>query len=312
MGADDTVFLFEYATCTTEELPAKVAVEGYGMFKTLFDGFENPVSFYDSPKYLESFKDHLERSEFILAIAPETGMELYRLTGIIEDSDCRNLGSDSNAVKVASDKLLTYKKLKDLCPKTELFKGTTSLDFPLIAKPRDGVSCDGVMLVRNERELEGVPTGYLVQEYVQGRPMSASLLVGDDTRIISINTQEFVDFEYTGAKLPVSLSETDEIIETVHRLPGLFGCIGVDFVLTDGKPMIIEINPRPTTPIIGVNRVFDVNISELIINNYEGKDIPKIKPRRTVHIQKNRSKIGFVSCDGYSIEIEDIHEDISL
>ncbi|MFQ5800787.1 MAG: ATP-grasp domain-containing protein [Candidatus Hydrothermarchaeales archaeon] len=312
MRAENTVFLFEYATCTTEELPAKVAVEGVGMFKTLFDGFERPVSFYRHPNYLDAFREYLERSEFVLAIAPETDMELYRLTKLIEDSDCRNLGSNSKAVKLASDKLLTYKRLGNLVPKTELFKGTTSLDFPLIAKPRDGVSCDGVMLVRNEDELKEVPHGYLVQEYMPGRPMSASVIVGEEARIISINTQELVGFEYLGAKLPLNHSNTEEIIEAVTKVHGLFGYIGVDFVLADGRPVIIEINPRPTTPIIGLNTALGINVSELILKNYKREKIPRIKPEKTVQIKKTRSNSGFVSHDGYSIEIEEIHEDIDL
>ena len=312
MSTGEQVFLFEYATCSSHSLPPSVAVEGCGMFKALFEGFQNPISFYHEPRYLELFKEFLERSEYVLTIAPETDMELFRLTGEIEKSGTKNLGSSKEAVRIATDKFLTYERLKDLSPKTHVYKGKTRLDFPLIAKPRDGVSCEGVMLVRGEEELEKVPSGYLVQEYVPGRPMSASLLVGDEDRLLSINTQELVDFKYKGAKLPVKLSNTEGIMEAVHRIPGLFGYVGVDFVLRDGCPVIIEVNPRPTTPIIALNRALGINVSELIIRNFNGRPLPDFKPSRMVHLKKTSSKSGYVSCNGSSIEIEDIYEDISL
>jgi predicted ATP-grasp superfamily ATP-dependent carboligase len=246
----------------------------------------------------------------VLAIAPETGMELYNLTRLIEKSGCKNLGSNSSAVKLASDKLLAYKRLKELSPQTEIFKGKTKIEFPLIAKPRDGVSCEGVMLV-DEGELEKIPHGYLVQEYVRGRPMSASVLVGDEARILSVNTQEINGFEYYGAKLPLKLSNSFEIIEAVQRFPGLFGYVGVDFVLNEGRPVIIEVNPRPTTPIIGINYAFETNISHLIIDNFYRKNIPEIKPIRAVHVKKNKKSSGSISRNGYSLEVVEIDYDIN-
>jgi predicted ATP-grasp superfamily ATP-dependent carboligase len=310
MRADrDRVFLFEYATCTNESMSPSVAVEGYGMFKTLFNGFENPISFYNSTDYLEAFKEHLEIADFALAIAPESDMELHKLTQLIEESGCMNLGCTAESVRLTSDKLLTYGRLKDLNPNTEIFTGKTRLNFPVISKPRDGVSCEGVMVIENENGLENVPSGYLLQEYVQGSPMSASVMVGDEVHILSINTQEITDFEYNGAKLPINLPSTEEIIEAVHKVPGLFGYVGVDFILASNGPKIIEINSRPTTPIIGLPYALGINVSELILNNGKGKSIPEIKPKRDVHVKKIRSKSGYVSCDGYSILIEEINED---
>ncbi|HDH27688.1 MAG TPA: ATP-grasp domain-containing protein [Euryarchaeota archaeon] len=301
----DRVFLFEYATCTDESLPPGTAVEGLGMFKTLYFGFENPVSFYNKTDYLDVFKEHLETAEYTLAVAPETGMELHRLTKLVEKSGSRNLGCRSEAVHITSDKLLTYAKLKDLSPKTELFNRHAKLDFPLVAKPCDGVSCEGVMLIKSEEELENVPSDYLLQEYVSGRPMSASLLIGDDVRVLSINSQEMDGFNYTGAKLPLQIADVESIVEAVQRVPGLFGYVGVDFILTDERLCILEINPRPTTPIIGLNHAFDINISELILNNGRGKNVPEISPKRMVYVKKTRSRSGYVSCDGFSIEIKE-------
>lgn len=312
------VFLFEYSTCGAfAELGPSITVEGMGMFKALVSGFEDVIAFIDSrisgfddfprvKNYEELFYDSLDNADFFLLIAPESDGELFRLTVEAEKTGCCNLGSTSKAVEIASDKLATYEALRGLCtPRTEVFGGSTALDFPLIAKPRDGVSCNGVSLVRNEEELESVPEGYLLQEYVKGQPASASLLVGDDVRVLSLNTQEIEGFVYKGARIPLRKdSETEEIIKSVERIKGLFGYVGVDFIVND-RVNIIEVNPRPTTPIIALNDVYGFNISRLVLDNYYRESIPEFGAKRSVLLRKgSRRRKSFVSFGDYSIWIE--------
>ncbi len=313
------VFLFEYATSGAfAELEPSLTVEGMGMFKTLFNGFDKVTTFVDRrisgfdgiPKvhsYEELWSHCLEEADLFLVIAPETDGELYRLTEKAEKSGRQNLGSNLSAIEVAGDKLATYDALRGLSiPKTVVFDGpTTPLDFPLVAKPRDGVSCESISLIKSEEELRTVPPGYLLQEYIRGRAASASLLVGDETTILSINTQEIEDFTYRGAKIPLKIEEDcEEIIRAVERIKGLFGYVGVDFILNDGIN-IIEINARPTTPIIALGEVYSVNISKLILDNYYRENIPKLKAKRSVLLKKGRRRNNsFVSFGDYSVWIE--------
>lgn len=314
-----SVFLFEYATCGAfAELEPSITVEGMGMFKTLEQGFEDAVSFIDSripafddfqkvKNHKELFFDFLEEADFFIVIAPESDGELYNLTTEAEKAGDANLGSAPEAIEVASDKLATYEALRGLqTPKTELSSGKTSLDFPLVAKPRDGVSCEGISLVKSEEELENVPPGYLLQEYVEGAPASATLLVGGDVGVLSLNTQEMVDFKYTGAKIPLALEmETEEIIKSVERIKGLQGLVGIDFILNENIN-VIEINPRPTTPLIALNEVYGFNISRLILDNYYKERIPEFKAKKNVILKKGpKRQNSFVSFGGYSIWIED-------
>ena len=322
----DKLFLFEYATCGAfTELEPSITVEGMGMFKALLSGFEDVITFIDSrisdfdnfprvKNYEELFYDSLDNADFFLLIAPESDGELCRLTADAENYGCQNIGPDSRAVEVAGDKLATYEALRGLTmPGTEVFNGSmpTALDFPLIAKPRDGVSCDGVFLVRNEEELKNVPHGYLLQEYVEGQPASASLLVGDDVQILSLNTQEIENFAYKGARIPfVTDADCEEIIKAAERIKGLFGYVGVDFILNENIT-IIEINPRPTTPIIALNDVYGFNISRLLLDNYYRESIPESRARKSVLLKKGPKKQNsFVSFGDYSIWVENESHDV--
>lgn len=317
------VFLYEYATCGSISMVSpSMAIEGLGMFKALLEGFEShhAVSTFIDPSLAffsryprgifdqEAFKTHLKNSEYSLLIAPETDLELHRLTRVLEGSGCANLGSSPKAVLAATDKYETYRKIKDLSPRTEVFNGSTMLSFPLVAKPRDGVSGEGVFLVKDATHLSKVPRNYLVQEYVQGKAMSASLLVGDEAKLLSINTQESENFRYQGSKLPVEGIEPDLIYEAVSRIKGLFGYVGVDFIRGE-ELKIIEINPRPTTPIIALG----INVSEAIFKNYYQEAIPDFTPRRTWMMKlPGTHPNSYISHRGYSILIRDTDENIDL
>lgn len=304
------VFLFEYATCSRNStLEPSTAVEGIGMFKALMHGFESSCKVLT---FTDNIDELLSLSDYSLIIAPETEGALYNLIKKVEHSHSANLGSGSKAVKKTSDKYETYKRIKKFSPRTEVFNGSTGMDFPLVAKPRCGVSGEGIFLLRSEEDLKKIPRGYLLQEYIDGMAMSASLLVGNDTKILSINTQEMENFRYTGAKLPVENFNAGDIIECVSRIKGLFGYVGVDFVY-NGEARIIEINARPTTPIIALKDAFNINIAELILKNYYSEKIPDLEVKKRMHLKKvNRSCESFVTFKKYSIVLETINENIDL
>lgn len=323
----EKVFLYEYATCgSLGEIPPAMAVEGLGMFKALLEGFEaccEVTTFIDPalslfPRYPRRrysdavFAGHLAKADYALLIAPESRLALYHLTRVLEKSDCANLGSSSKAVHAATDKYETYKKINDLSPRTEVFNGSTGLSFPLVAKPRDGVSGEGVFLVKDAADLCKVPGNYLVQEYVQGRAMSAGFLIGSETRLLSINTQELRNFKYLGSKLPVKGVNPEPLYLAVERFTGLFGYVGVDFILGP-ELKVIEINPRPTTPIIAFNKAYGINLAELILKNYEKETLPEVGTGKRVHLQKASAKSNsYISFENYSLLLRDADENTDL
>ncbi|RLF61003.1 MAG: ATP-utilizing protein [Thermoplasmata archaeon] len=307
------ICLFEYATYFgIKKINPSLAIEGLGMFKSLLNGFEKIMKvntsisddiclFKQYPRKCR-FEDILEKSEYALVIAPESEKELYNLTKKAEKY-CNNLGSSSKAIRIAGDKWLSYKRLKSFMPKTEIFKGSTKLDFPLIAKPRNGCGCEGIIMIKKEKDLNKVPNGYILQEFVEGKPYSASFIIGDEITRISTQTQEIRNFKYRGARIPVEIE--DYILEeALSKIKGLFGYVGIDFIVGEEGIRIIEINARATTPIIAFKHVYGINVSELIFNNYYREEIPKIKSKNKIIIKKRYGKGNFISLGGYSISIE--------
>lgn len=293
------VFLFEYATCTQGRLEPSIALEGYEMFKALYAGFKNPISFYKEKNYGEKFTGYLEKADLALAIAPESGLLLYNLTKLIEKAKCENLGSSSKAINTAGDKFLTYKAVKEFAPKTELLKSAAQIErfeLPFVIKPRHGTGGEGIEIIKNYKEAKNrdVPENCILQEYVEGKPCSASLLINNEVKIISLQTQEIENFKYTGAKIPIEIGNKnkEKIIEACEKIKGLHGFAGVDFILTKDKEIkILEINARPTTPVAALNSVFGFNISELILRNHFGEKLPEFKPEKKIFMKKANNAI---------------------
>jgi len=100
------------------------------------------------------------------------------------------------------------------------------------------------------------PGGYF-QRRVAGVPMAALLLAdGSDWRLVGVTRQILRGagrrpYTYLGGIGPVALdgSAAERLRRMIDRLVrefGLLGLNGVDIVLDEGEPVLIELNPRPT------------------------------------------------------------------
>ena len=81
-------------------------------------------------------------------------------------------------------------------------------------------------------------------------------------------------FSYRGGRTPLihpqAAAAVDAAIRTCAALPGLRGYVGVDLVLTDSGPVVIEVNARLTTAYLGVRAVLDENVAALALAACDG------------------------------------------
>ncbi|MCL2288224.1 MAG: ATP-grasp domain-containing protein [Candidatus Bathyarchaeota archaeon] len=228
-------------------------------------------------------------------IAPETGGILHALVKFIEQQGVPLLNSHSNAIQTVSDKVNLYETLRVnslRTPKTvqvkvaqyreELF--VNDIGFPAVFKPIDGMGCSGLSVVEKASQVEGAVRKivselgsevFIIQEYIAGVAISVSLLCTDKkVMAISLNEQNVALSSpngvscYIGGVVPFFSEAEQEIFKIAEAVVGCFsglkGYVGVDMILTDTGPVVVDVNPRLTTSFIGLSRVTDFNFTNAI------------------------------------------------
>lgn len=244
-----------------------------------------------------------------LVIAPETSGTLQYLVRKIEQNDILSLNSTADAIIEASDKTLLEEKAKKIgaeTPKTFFFRAEEDIEnvavsvqknlgFPVVIKPSDGVGCDGLSIVYDKNQLmksvkktTKLKTNFFIaQEFVRGKPASVTLISNGKTALpITLNKQNVAlrspgrDSEYNGGIIPfedgMQVAAFEAAKRIVESISGLKGYIGVDLILTEHGPVLIEINPRLTTSYIGVQKVSGFNLVKAMIDSAKGKDLPTV------------------------------------
>lgn len=242
-------------------------------------------------------------------IAPETGGTLQTLVEFIEQNGVPLLNSRSNGIKAVSDKANLYEILKDnklRTPKTvrvnvaQYVKEaiTAKFDFPVVFKPVDGVGCSGLSIVKNESQVEGAiakidaelaSESFMVQEYIEGEAVSVSLLcTGNKAMPISLNKQNVALSTpdkascYVGGCVPFEHKMKQKAFNTAEKVlscfSGLKGYIGVDLILTEKGPVIVDVNPRLTTSFIGLSQISGFNFADAIAKAALKNDLPADAP----------------------------------
>lgn len=210
------------------------------------------------------------------------------------------IGNTPSKVRRARNKVELYKALKRKMginvPETiavedcrEAIVAARDLGFPVVVRREAGGGGLGVHLARDEDDVKRLfhylckgACRIIVQEYVIGEDVSASVLCdGEKAVTLTVNRQLIgvpwlggKEFIYCGNVVPHELEEvcrvTGKVAEEICKFLGLVGSNGVDFVLREGEPVFIEVNPRFQGTIECVSMVTGMNIVEKHIEACHG------------------------------------------
>jgi predicted ATP-grasp superfamily ATP-dependent carboligase len=217
-------------------------------------------------------------------IAPESENTLYKLTMLAHESDCHVMGCLPEAIAIAGSKMQTYTYLcRAEIPCVQTWPSTDTIpdsQTGWVIKPDDGVGGEECLFFLDRQSLyDHIDTlnndqSYVVQPFIAGMSVSLSLLCHEgDAELLGCNQQSF-DFNNGKGSLKGlivnALSEQRSQFEDVSRhiveaIPGLWGYIGVDLIVTDMGPLVLEINPRLTTSYVGLRESLQHNPVEWLL-----------------------------------------------
>lgn len=311
------LLVFEFATATGLNDPF-ITAEGLAMLDAVLDDLEELKPHYlvsDESQVVNSkavqiiidddihewLNKHITDYDACLPIVPEEDGLLYNLTRIIENNGVKVFGSNSNAIKLTTDKYEMYKALYGQFPVISTDKIYFKDDIGKIGrrifhesslkvvKPADGVSSSGVMVVGSFEEfLNGIDTikqftklpYFIMQDYIPGESVSVSLISnGKKALPLSLNLQDVEiksgEISYQGGKVPFHHEQSglakQTAKEAVEILEGIMGFAGVDLIIGEDGIHLVEINSRLTTPYVALRRITKFNLTKAVINAVNGE-----------------------------------------
>ncbi|KUK96379.1 MAG: ATP-grasp domain-containing protein [Methanothrix sp.] len=236
------------------------------------------------------------------------GVEEMRIEGV------RILNNPPKKILEVSDKLWLARWLEKegfaSVPTWPIGEGRDGIEFPLMIKPRKGAGGTENRLVTSNGELARLEGEMIVQEMVAGTPASVSVIAdGEEAVAISVNEQLIGTrwlggrgFRYCGNISPLEsrydsiVSEMIEIAEEITMRLHLIGSNGVDFILTESGPVVLEVNPRFQGSLDAVEISTRMNVFRAHQLSFEGRLPERLKPRgfggRAILFAEDDLKIG--------------------
>jgi D-alanine-D-alanine ligase len=259
-------------------LSVKLALEGSGYSVDLVDLAKTPV------KELQKYDWIFNLTESIVGFP----MADFEVAGALESLAIPFTGSGSAALKACLDKSITKRLLNQHHIQTPAFEVIytandlhTNLKFPLIVKPvheDGGVGIFNDSIVNNEVELQKTVTRILniyqqpalVEEYIEGRDITVSILGNNNSSIVfppseciypDPTVKRILSFEANWIPTatayqtivsicPCELEEDEDVMlrdvaRTVYNLMGCRDYARVDFRMREKTPYVLEVNPNP-------------------------------------------------------------------
>ena len=218
--------------------------------------------------------------------APETDGALELLASEVERLGKLLLGCRPAAVHIAASKRRTAEALAaariPVVPTLTPDAAVPTWPGRWVTKPDDGAGSEDTLIAADwptaSARLRADPARLVAQPWLEGAPLSLSMLCRDGQGLLlSCNRQRLRITDgrvaLAGLEVNAAVGRADDLATLGRRiaraLPGLWGYVGVDFVMTDRGPVVLEVNPRLTTSYCGLGRALGVNVAAMVLDLLE-------------------------------------------
>lgn len=231
-----------------------------------------------------AFARGVRECDAVWPIAPETGGVLEELSRIVVEEGRLLLGSQPEAVAVAASKSRTIEVLDEAgvrCVPTFTDPARVApIPGPWVIKPDDGAGCADASVVGSWQDARGwldarAGDGFVAQPWCDGTSLSLSIICHDGKSVLLSCNQQHVRCRNSRLELEgITVNAFDDALgvysgiaqRIAAAMPGLRGYVGVDLILAEAGPIVLEINPRMTTSYCGLREALGLNPAELVIS----------------------------------------------
>jgi tyramine---L-glutamate ligase len=254
-------------------------------------------------------------------IAPESNGVLHDLCQQVQTLGLPWIGCSAQAIQETSSKacmaercrtagvpVLPHVMLTEVADFEGLPWDNQAHQHGWVVKPDDGAGCEETFYFKYKSELIEFNNNlknysverssrFLLQPYVPGAALSMSVIATTNAvKVIAAHRQqvEIVDgkFVFNGAGVNEAASELaamQRLAEQVHQaIPGLVGYWGADMILQEtGELILVEVNPRLTTPYIALSQILSQNPAAMILEAILNHKLPDCVAKAAVRLTLN-------------------------
>ncbi len=245
----------------------------------------------------------IDRCDAVWPVMPEFDGLLQRISELTLARGRSLLGTDPETIAIAASKYRTAACLRRAdIPTVATYRSDEVIAYApgrWVVKPDDGAGCGGLEVFSGHRAMRRAlreRTRYancVAQPYLQGQAASLSLLCAHGgAQLLTYNLQRVIPRQrtlvLTGIQVRRALAggaACARLAAAVARaLPGLWGYVGVDIVMTAAGPTVVEVNPRLSTSYAGIHHVLGVNPAALVLRMLRGTAAPAFPEDGSDHV----------------------------
>tara|TARA_B100001123_G_C15164037_1_gene968633 strand:+ start:168 stop:1085 length:918 start_codon:yes stop_codon:yes gene_type:complete len=230
---------------------------------------------------LRKWKILIKNTDFFFPIAPESEGKLIELIKL-NTYKKKMFSNTINAIERTSSKYKTYKFFKKNCIPTLKTFNKKEIDFKIsnnwVVKPDDGAGSEENYIFNNKKKLLNflkLNKNFITQPLLKGDSYSANMLSSNKKLLILNYNKQKIFYNkkrivFNGTKFIKKIPFENKIKKNINiifkKISGLNSFFGIDFVISNGKILFLDINPRITTSYKNISKNLKINAAEKILN----------------------------------------------
>src|ERR1700674_2846800 len=277
--------------------------------ETVSTDFDASTRLYFEPLDLEGVRNVLRRDPVLGVMVQFGGQTGLNLADALAAGGTRILGSSVDTIDLAEDRRRCEALLRDNgIPQSpggsatnaeEALEIAARVGYPVLVRPSYVLGGRGMEIVHSPDDLRryveaalgfGVRGPILVDKYLLGRELDVDAVCDGETVLIPgilehIERAGIHSGDSFAVYPPITLTtaETDRVVEATTIIARLFkavGLINIQFVIQDGIPHVLEVNPRASRTVPFLSKVTGV---------------PMVKLATHAALGRSRREFGFAS-----------------
>jgi carbamoyl-phosphate synthase large subunit len=165
--------------------------------------------------------------------------------------------------------------------------------YPIIAKPKNGRSSDGKLMLENPTQLSAIKNAddYIFQPYIDGQVVTADVIRDKDGNMAFISRKEHIRTS-NGAGIVVEIFEDIKLEEIIFKIAtelNILGCVNIEFLHCKEAYYLMDVNPRFSAG-VGFSCAAGYNFIKEHLNVFQNKKISELQ-KIEIGILANKSEI---------------------